>query len=110
MEPLEDQELNAMLRQWRTPEASGQIRERLFPRRAPWWQRFWQVQIRIPLPVAICAALLLAVGLWRWTAPRPAVELPRAEGGRTAEVLTFRELTPVRELKPRIIRRERAEN
>jgi hypothetical protein len=104
MEPLEDRDLNAMLREWRAPEAPGGMRERLFPAPASWWQRFWHVEIRIPLPVAICAALLLVLGLWRWTVPRPVAP------GRQAEVLTFRELTPVKELKPRIIRREHAEN
>jgi hypothetical protein len=109
MEPLDDRELSAMLREWQAPEAPARLRGKLFPPRAPWWRRFWQVQLHIPLPVAICAALLLAFGLWRGVAPRrePA---PPAKAGQSAEVLTFRELTPVKELKPRIIRREHAEN
>jgi hypothetical protein len=104
MEPLDDRELSAMLREWKAPEAPAALRGKLFPQRATWWQRLWQVQLRVPLPVAIFAALLLALGLWRWSAPQP------AEPGRSATVLTFRELTPVKELKPRIIRRNRAEN
>jgi hypothetical protein len=103
MEPLDDRELSTMLGEWKTPEAPSRLRGRLFPQRAAWWHRFWQVQIRVPLPVAIFAVLLLALGLWRWSAPP-------AAPGQSATVLTFRELTPVKELKPRIIRRNRADN
>jgi hypothetical protein len=110
MEPLEDRELNAILREWPAPEPPARLREKLFPPRVAWWQRLWQVQIRIPLPVAIVAALLVALGLWRGTAPRRVVVVPSVQPGQSAQVLTFRELTPVKELKPRIIRRKHAEN
>jgi len=109
MEPLDDQELSTMLREWRVPEAPRRMRAKLFPPRAVWWQRVWQVEIRIPLPVAICVVLLLAFGLWRSMAPRQLAEVPTVRP-QPAEMLTFRELTPVKELKPRIIRRNHAEN
>jgi hypothetical protein len=109
MEPLEDRELSTMLRQWRAPEAPARLRAKLFPPRAAWWRRVWQVEIRIPLPVAICVALLLAFGVWRGIMPRRVADVP-AVRPQSAEMLTFRELTPVKELKPRIIRRNHAEN
>jgi hypothetical protein len=109
MEPLDDRELSALLREWKAPEAPARMRGKLLLRRAAWWRRAWQVEIRIPLPVAIVVALLLALGAWRRLAP-PGGGTLSLEPGQSATVFTFRELTPVKELKPRIIRRDRAEN
>src|ERR1044071_8006381 len=104
MEPLEDQELHEMVREWKAPGAPPQLRERLFPAPAAWWRRWWHIEIRVPLPLAVCLVLLLALVYWRGPEPQP------VDSGQTAKVLTFRELTPVTELKPRIIRRDNAQN
>ena len=98
MEPLDDRELNSMLESWKAPPAPAHLRESLFPRDAsPWWLRFWRAQIRIPVPLALCLLLaLLFAGLRQATRP-PAPE--------TVTAVTFRELQPVKEIKPRIIRR-----
>jgi hypothetical protein len=98
MEPLDDRELKTILEAWQAPDAPGRLREALFPRDpAPWWMRLWRAQLRIPVPVAVCLALLLLViaGFWRQPVrpPEPVAEV------------TFRELQPVKELKVRIIRR-----
>jgi hypothetical protein len=96
MEPLDDRELKAVLDEWKAPAAPSHLRESLFPRE-PWWTRVWRAQLRIPVPVAVAVTLLLlafaAAALRR--NPPPAV---------VTEV-TFRELQPVKELKPRVIRR-----
>ena len=112
MEPLEnqdltDQELDGMLRQWQTPPAPGRMRAAVFPERgAPWWR--WS--IRIPLPAAACLVVLLAAGAWRWAVPDERVVTRVVYRDNAAGVLTFRELQPVTELRPRIIRRGHAEN
>ena len=92
MEPMDDRELNAMLREWKSPDAPSRLRAVVFPARRPWWA----AEIRIPVPLAIALALLMLAGLWQVnrTPPAPVV----------TEV-SFRELQPVKELKPRIIRR-----
>ncbi len=112
MEPLDDQdltdqELDRMLRQWEAPPAPARLRAALFSQSAaPWWKR----SIRIPLPVAACLAVLLAMGAWRWVTPRDRVVTRVAYRDNTAQAMTFHELQPVTELRPRIIRRGHAEN
>jgi hypothetical protein len=93
-EPFDDQELNAMLQEWKAPGLPPHLRAAIFPD-MPWWRRVLRAEIRIPVPVAACLVLLLLAGVWMYRpAPPPG---PQA--------ITFRELQPVKELKPRIIRR-----
>lgn len=112
MEPLEnqdltDRELDGMLRQWQAPPAPGRLRAAVFPDcAAPWWTR----SIRIPLPVVACLVVLLAAGAWRWAVPDERVVTRLVYRANAADVLTFHELQPVTELRPRIIRRGHAEN
>ena len=137
MEPFENDELSqseldGMLRQWQSPPAPAHLRDAVFPPRAPWWRRVWAVGI--PLPVA-CAALAL-IGVAAWRIPRPAAPPPPPRAPqvvvRTERVevpvehervvtryiyrqepsheLTFQELKPVAELRPRIIRRNDAQH
>jgi hypothetical protein len=89
---MDDRELNTILREWTAPEAPPRLRAAVFPRPAPWWA----ASIRIPIPVAIALVLLLLAGVWQVN--RPAPPAPVVE-------VSFRELQPVKELKPRIIRR-----
>jgi hypothetical protein len=93
-EPFDDKELNAMLQEWKTPDMPPHLRTAIFPK-SPWWRRLLRAEIRIPVPVAACLVLLLVVGVWMYR-PAPPPE-PQA--------VTFRQLQPVKELKPRIIRR-----
>lgn len=92
MEPMDDRELTAMLQEWKTPEAPARLRDAVLPRPVRWWR----AEIRIPVPVAIAAALLTLAGLWQMQRTPPAAQVTE---------VTFRELQPVKELKPRIIRR-----
>ena len=105
MEPLNDQELNNLLREWRAPSAPPSLEEKFFPRghRGPWWRWLLRGSIRIPVPVAAAAAaiLLLAVFLSVWNRP-PA-------GGPGGEV-RLADFQPVKQLQPRIIRSSHAGN
>jgi hypothetical protein len=137
MEPLEHDELSpseldALLHEWQAPAAPGRLRSAIFPERAPWWRRIWSASIRVPLPVGAAIVLLAGVAVWRIpkpAAPAPAppqvivrterVEVP-VEHERIvtryirtpapAHPITFQELRPVAELRPRIIRRDDAKN
>jgi hypothetical protein len=107
MEPLEDRELDGMLREWKAPPAPAGLRAAVFTGRAvPWWRR----SIRLPLPAAACLLILLLAGLWRWVVPREPVVNNVVYTHQAAEVLTFKDLRPVSELQPRIIRRKDARN
>lgn len=96
MEPLDDRELKSILDLWTAPDAPARLRETLFARQ-PWWGRFWRAQIRIPVPVAICAIVLALVA--------SVIQTTRPPKPPVVTEVTFRELQPVKELKPRIIRR-----
>lgn len=65
----EDAELSTLLRAWETPDPSARSRERLLAEfraggvRAPFWRRALSAELRVPLPVAACAALALLASL-----------------------------------------------
>jgi hypothetical protein len=134
MEPFEEDqltpgELDSLLREWKSPAAPARLRAAVFAEHRPWWVRLWTVSIRVPLPVACCLGMLIAAGIWRMSRPAPPpaavvvrtqrVEVPvvhdrivtkyvyrkSPEGG-----LTFKELRPVSELRPVIIRSDDAKN
>ncbi|HEV7893590.1 MAG TPA: hypothetical protein VGP08_23450 [Pyrinomonadaceae bacterium] len=66
----DDAELNAMLRAWEAPEPSAGARERVRAGfracgvRAPLWRRALSAELRVPLPVAACAALVMLASLF----------------------------------------------
>ena len=87
---LTDQELDLLLARWDAPEPSAAMRDALAldaPR--PWYRN----TIRVPVPAALAAALLVLAILAaaRWARPSPAP-------------LGFHELRPVAVLEPRIVR------
>lgn len=65
-----DAELTALLRTWDVPPQTDGARARLLAdfrasaRRAPLWRRALAAQVRLPLPLAACAALLLGSALY----------------------------------------------
>jgi len=96
MEPLgnselSDQELDRLLQEWKVPPAPARLREKIFAEKLSngYWRKFWNISIRVPLPVACSLAIVLALAAWRWSAKPPA-DLPKFQ--------------PVRELRPRIIK------
>ena len=66
----DDAELSAMLRAWQSPEPSAGARERVREGfracgvRAPLWRRALSAELRVPLPVAACAALVMLASLF----------------------------------------------
>ena len=112
MEPLEDRELtdkelDGLLCQWKTPPPPPGLRAAIFGvPAASWWRRIWTASIRVPAPVAACLLILLALGAWLWV-KQPSGNSPPP---REAQLVGFRELRPVSEFRPRIIRRHHAEN
>jgi hypothetical protein len=118
---LSEQELDSLLHEWQAPEAPARLKRAVFPAPAgPWWRRLWQV--RVPLPAAVAMAAALVFGAWRWsTNAGPVVVVktervgvpmvqatpnapPSAEPGKVAPQKRSRELRPVMELKPIILR------
>jgi hypothetical protein len=66
----EDAELSTLLRAWDAPEPSVRSRQQLLTEfrargvRAPLWRRALSAELRVPLPVAACAALALLASLF----------------------------------------------
>jgi hypothetical protein len=62
-----DPVLNSMLQKWHTPEISRELDRRILEdyrstvQIKPVWQRFFTASVRVPLPVAIAALMLLFV-------------------------------------------------
>ena len=92
MEPLNDDELNELLRQWTAPSAPAQLKPRTRIRGAWWW--LVSGTIRVPVPVGIIAMIILALSVYWAVASRRAVEKP----GTTVTLTDFQ---PVKQLQPR---------
>ena len=79
-----DAELSALLRAWEAPPPDPRARQRLLAdfrasaRRAPLWRRALSKELRVPLPVAACAALALFVSLFALGARARTGALPPA--------------------------------
>ena len=122
---LSEQELDDLLKKWKTPGAPPHIRASVFPRPVGWWRGFWKTSLRIPIPAASCL-VLLAAALFGWQASRAprvivttkTVEVPVVKERVIAQTVyryrTVRAVAPaegpgrerfqfVPELRPRII-------
>jgi hypothetical protein len=124
---LPDGELDELLSTWKSPQAPARLRAAIFPAPpAPWWRALWGRSFRVPLPVACLLAVSMACLAWRWSTPRVVIRTERVEVPVVKkEIVTqtvYRDravpapsennsqLQPVAELRPRIIRRQNAQN
>jgi len=100
MEPLNDNELRDLLRQWEAPEAPAHLDRRIFdqPRSQPWYGWLLNGSIRVPVPVFVLVVVVLAALTFL---PRRGRQAP---AGPPPEV-RLTDFQPVAELNPRIIRR-----
>jgi hypothetical protein len=100
MEPLNDDELNRLLEQWKAPDAPASLAAKVLPPRTAWWSWLLSGSIRIPVPigVVIVAALLLFWVYFRTSAPER-VQQP-ASGS-----VSLADFQPVKQLEPRVIGR-----
>jgi hypothetical protein len=99
MEPLNDQELNRLLEQWRAPAAPASLTGRVLPRHTSWRQWLFRGTIRVPVPVGLAILALLAAFLFFRTPVRGG----RAPAARPTVSLS--DFQPVRQLEPRVIGR-----
>ena len=99
MEPLDDRELDALLREWSAPEAPAPLERRLVRNRSRrWWQWLLTGSIRVPAPVAaMVLAAILALLVFNNV----------ARSSRHAEGAAFR---PVKEMHVRVIRSSYEDN
>ena len=96
MEPLNDKELNRLLRQWEAPRAPADLRKRIGHLPGSRWLWFLTGSIRVPVPVGIAAAVILA--LWIWVSSTPPAPIAQPPGS-----ITLGDFQAVQQLEPRIV-------
>lgn len=96
MEPLNDNELNQLLRKWEAPAAPPTLKHRVLPARASWWNWLLRGTVRVPVPVALAAALFLAIWMYE---SRPAAP-SRVVQPSTVSLSDFQ---PVPQLEPTLV-------
>lgn len=125
---LSDQELDALLTEWKAPRAPATLRASVFPNASrPWWRNVWRISIPVPAPVAVLVAIVMALAAWRGSitgTPHAIVKTERVEIPVFKDLVVSRtvyrtrivhaapappgqnahELQPVAELRPVIIR------
>jgi hypothetical protein len=100
MEPLDDKDLNELLRQWEAPSAPRGLWRRVNARRGSWWTWLLRGSIRVPVPVGAAAVILAAVWLYSTTSTDLDVPTPAPQ----APSVSLADFHPVAQLEPRIIK------
>ena len=101
MEPLDDRELSALLREWKAPEAPAHLVAPKRVSRQPWWRWLATGTIRVPVPVGLAAAVLAAVWLYSGVTRRqPVVDAPSAVH---QPVVSLADFQPVEEIRLRVV-------
>src|SRR5262245_30221709 len=100
MEPMDDRDLNQLLRQWQAPGAPPHLRPP-GPAREAWWRWFVTGTIRVPVPVGLALAGLVAITMWMYAERRaPAASTMPADDQRVVSLADFR---PVQEVEWRVV-------
>ena len=97
MEPLDDKELNNLLRTWEAPAAPESLNRRVLPQRSSWWRWLFSGTIRIPVPVGFAAVAVIA--FWLYYSKTPSV----APVSQPAGPVSFADFQPVRQLDPVLV-------
>lgn len=97
MEPLNDEELNHLLRKWEAPPAPIRLERRILARPRSWWRWLFTGTIRIPVPVGFALVALAFFWIYRVNTrtPAPAVVRPRNESVSLADFQPVPHLEPV---------------
>ena len=96
MEPLDEQELKQLLRQWEAPAAPPTLKTRVLPAKAPWWNWLLSGSVRVPVPVALAAAFLVALWIYH---SRPAAPVH----GPEPQTVSLSDFKPVKQLEPVLV-------
>jgi|SRR6516162_8007891 hypothetical protein len=97
MEPLNENELNQLLRKWEAPSAPPTLTSRVFEtQERSWWRWLLTGTVRIPVPVAVAVAAVVVLWIYH-SRPNPA---PRVAQPATVSLADFK---PVRQLQPVVV-------
>jgi hypothetical protein len=95
MEPLNENELNQLLRKWEAPAAPPTLASRVVPERSR-WRWLLTGSVRIPVPVAVAVAAVVILWIYH-SRPNPT---PRVAQPATVSLADFK---PVRQLQPVVV-------
>jgi hypothetical protein len=109
MEPLNENELNQLLRKWEAPAAPPTLTSRVLGKpgqsasalarslkERPWWRWLLTGTVRIPVPVAVAVAAVVVLWIYH-SRPNP---VPRVAQPATVSLADFK---PVRQLQPVVV-------
>ena len=100
MEPMDDRELNHLLRRWDAPGAPAHLRPPTPPARSAWWRWLVTGTIRVPVPVGL-ALVALVVSVWIYPTSR---EEPVVDTQPSANpVVSLADFQPVEEVELRVV-------
>jgi hypothetical protein len=102
MEPMDDRELNQLLRQWEAPGAPPHLRPPVRPTREPWWRWFVTGTVRVPVPVGLAAAAALAA-VWMYSAEPSREPVVGTQPTISQPVVTLADFQPVDEVEVRVV-------
>jgi hypothetical protein len=85
---MNDDELKDALRTWRPGEPAVSLREESI------WRRLWRAELRVPLPVAAAAVVLLVVA---------ALAFGRPDNSAPQQALPLEGFEPVSDLNARVV-------
>jgi hypothetical protein len=92
MEPLNDDELKGVLREWKAPDSPASLERKLFPRQR-WWRWLLSGTIRVPVPVGL--ATLAVFGFLVYERRQPTL---------AAGSVSIADFHPIENTTPQIIR------
>jgi hypothetical protein len=101
MEPTDDPKLRGLLREWKVENAPRSLDERVLGARQPWWTMMLRGSVRVPVPVALClAVLLVAMGAALVRSRTPSVPPSSA----VSSAINLADFHAVRDVQVRIMR------
>jgi hypothetical protein len=98
MEPLNDNELRDLLRQWEAPAAPVHLEHRIFGAPTTPWRWLLTGSIRVPVPAFVLLLLVFSALTYVLHRSRQITSAPVQE-------VRLSDFQPVAELKPRVIKR-----
>ena len=96
---MDDRELNQLLREWKAPDAPASLEAPTPPARQSWWKWLLTGSIRIPVPVGVAAAVLLAF----WLYSNASFDESGATQPSTQPVVSLADFKPVDEVEVRVV-------
>jgi hypothetical protein len=108
-EPEPNDALARVLQEWTVPAVPDTLDDRVMAMfqarksRRPLWRRFFGASIRVPVPVALLALVLMALALWSPRRGGPTPEPPSALG-RTAGSLRPSPAQAAADARPGVVR------